>query len=66
VWGIDDPEYAENYVVADVAGNVAAAQDEAGFTVTGQPEERDLPWRAVTRKDKRAKLARALAEQSWR
>ncbi len=66
VWGIDDPEYAENYVVADVAGNVAATLEEAGFTVTGQPEERDLPWRAVTRKDKRAKLARALAEQSWR
>lgn len=60
LWGIDDPEYAES-LKEEIALNVAAQLEEAGYTVTGKPEHRQT-W---TRADKQARLARNLAAQNW-
>lgn len=60
LWGIDDPEYAET-LKEEIALNVAAQLEEAGYTVTGKPESRQ-GW---TRADKQARLARNLAAQNW-
>lgn len=38
VWGIDDPDYAEDSVREEIAGEVVHQLEEAGYTVTGKPE----------------------------
>jgi len=60
LWGIDDAEYAET-LKEEIALNVAAQLEEAGYTVTGKPEHRQT----YTRADKQARLRRNLAAQSW-
>lgn len=60
LWGIDDPQYAEN-VTEEIALNVAAQLEEAEYTVTDKPEHRQ-GW---TRADKQAHLSRNLAAQDW-
>jgi len=39
VWGIDDSEYAEKYVREEMARDVTAQLEAAGYTVTGKPED---------------------------
>jgi hypothetical protein len=60
LWGIDDAEYAET-LKEEIALNVAAQLEEAGYSVTGKPEHRQT----YTRADKQARLRRNLAAQSW-
>jgi len=60
LWGIDDPEYAET-LKEEIALNVAAQLEEAGYTVTDKPEHRQ-GW---TRADKQARLSRNLSAQNW-
>lgn len=60
LWGIDDAEYAET-LKEEIALNVVAQLEEAGYTVTGKPEHRQTYSRA----DKQARLARNLAAQNW-
>ena len=60
LWGIDDAEYAET-LKEEIALNVAAQLEEAGYTVTDKPEHRQ----AYTRADKQARLVRSLAGQNW-
>ena len=60
LWGIDDPEYAET-LKEEIALNVAAQLEEAGYTVTDKPEGRQ-GW---TRADKQDRLSRNLAQQNW-
>ena len=60
LWGIDDAEYAET-LKEEIALNVVAQLEEAGFTVTDKPEGRQ-GW---TRGDKQARLSRNLAAQNW-
>ena len=38
LWGIDDAEYAERDIKVEMALDVAAQLEKAGFTVTGKPE----------------------------
>ena len=60
LWGIDDAEYAEP-LKEEIALNVAAQLEEAGYTVTGKPAHRQT----YTRADKQARLSRNLAAQNW-
>jgi len=60
LWGIDDADYAET-LKEEIALNVATQLEEAGYTVTGKPEQRQT-W---TRADKQARLNRNLAMQNW-
>jgi len=60
LWGIDDAEYAET-LKEEIALNMAAQLEEAGYTVTGKPEHRQT----YTRADKQARLSRNLAAQNW-
>ena len=60
LWGIDDAEYAES-LKEEMALNVAAQLEEAGYSVTGRPEHRQ----SYTRADKQARLSRNLAAQNW-
>jgi len=60
LWGIDDAKYAGT-LKEEIALNVAAQLEEAGYTVTGKPEHRQT----YTRADKQALLRRNLAAQSW-
>lgn len=61
IWGIDDPDYAENEVKPDVAHTVAAELEKAGFTVNGCPV-RVYPSRA----DKQARLRYNPQLQNWK
>ena len=61
VWGIDDPNYAEEEVREEIANAVMRQLETAGYTVTGRPEA----YRGLTRIDKRAGLVRKLATQNW-
>jgi len=61
LWGIDDDDYAEREVRPEIADNVAAELEKAGFTVTGRPT-RVYP----TRQDKQARIQRNLQSQNWR
>jgi hypothetical protein len=60
LWGIDDAEYAET-LKEEIALNVAAQLEEAGYTVTGKTEH----CQTYTRGDKQARLTRNLAAQNW-
>ena len=60
IWGVDDAEYAET-LKEEIALEVAGQLEEAGYTVTGQPEHRQT----YTRADKQARLTRHLAAQNW-
>jgi len=60
LWGIDDAGYAET-LKEEIALNVAAQLEEAGYTVTGKPEHRQTYSRA----DKQARIVRNLAAQNW-
>ena len=53
-------EYAET-LKEEIALNVAAQLEEAGYTVTGKPKHRQT----YTRADKLARLSRNLAAQNW-
>jgi len=61
VWGIDDKDYAEREIVPEIADNVAAELEKAGFTVNGRPK-RVYPSRA----DKQARLRYNLQLQNWK
>ena len=59
IWGIDDPDYAAK----EVALEVAARLEQAGYTVTGKPTADDRHgW---TREAKQADIRRRLAAQNW-
>ena len=60
LWCIDDAEYAET-LKEEIALNVAAQLEDAGYTVTDKPEHRQT----YTRADKQARLTRNLAAQNW-
>jgi hypothetical protein len=60
LWGIDDAEYAES-LKEELALNVAAQLEKAGYTVTSKPERRP----AQGREEKRQSLRRRLAAQNW-
>lgn len=60
LWGIDDSDYAERDVKPEIADNVAAELEKAGFTVTNRPI-RVYPSRA----DKQDRLRRNAALQNW-
>ena len=59
VWGIDDRIYAENEVIPEMASEVAAQLEAAGFTVTNKPGPKP------NRKDKKALACRNLNLQNW-
>ena len=61
VWGIDDPDYAEQEVVEEIANAVTRQLENAGYTVTGKPEA----YRGPDRISKEAGLVRNLAAQNW-
>ena len=61
IWGIDDPDYAATDIANDVAAEVAARLEEAGFTVTGRPKHR-----GPTRQEKQANIRRNLNHQNWK
>ncbi len=62
LWGIDDADYAEREITVEMALDVAAQLEKAGYTVTNQPEGRG-GW---TRADKRDRITRNLSLQNWR
>jgi hypothetical protein len=39
VWGIDDADYADEYVRDEIASEVARQLEDKGYTVTGKPED---------------------------
>jgi len=61
VWGIDDEDYAEREVVSEIADNVAAELEKAGFTVNSRPERV-----YSSRADKQARLRYNLQLQNWK
>lgn len=61
IWGIDDPDYAENEVKPDVAYNVAAELEKAGFTIVNRPV-RVYP----SREDKKTRIRYNLQLQNWK
>jgi len=61
VWDIDDKDYAGREVVPEIADNVAAELEKAGFTVNGRPEHVYL-----SRADKQARLRYNLNLQNWK
>ena len=69
VWGIDDEDYAEREVKQEIALEVAAQLEAAGYTVIGRPEpEKRLGAKrqSMTPEAWRAEYARNLAAQNWR
>lgn len=65
IWGIDDEDYAERDVRNDVALEVAAQLEAAGFTVIGQPNRGDA-YKAHRLEVVKDRHARNLASQNWR
>jgi hypothetical protein len=61
VWGIDDHDYAHREVVDEIADEVAAQLEKAGFTVTNRPVRPDYP----SREAKQERLRRNLNIQNW-
>ena len=61
LWGIDDAEYAET-LKEEIALNVAAQLEEAGYTVTDKPEQPPNLRREPT---SRPASSRNLAAQNW-
>jgi hypothetical protein len=61
VWGVDDWDYAHDFVRKEIALEVADQLEAAGYTVTGQPDYSA----GCSRDTKQARLARNLASQNW-
>ena len=61
IWGIDDADYATYEIRPEIADNIAAELEEAGFTVTGRPA-RIYP----TRQSKQARIYYNLQLQNWK
>ena len=64
LWGIDDAEYAERDIKVEMALDVAAQLEKAGFTVTGKPEH-GPGFQGLSRADKQEHIRRNLAAQNW-